>query len=89
MATGARELEEKRAEQLFMHNDFALEVGEFQYIGRDKDFAYARVRTRSNVLTGPAPLGRNTESDMLFVFHPHSTGWKLWTGTRLTFRVLE
>jgi hypothetical protein len=61
---------------LFDNYDLKYEILSFKYIGRDNEYAVARVKQSTKKLSGPA--FRNNVVDMIEVFRQEKGQWKFW-----------
>lgn len=61
---------------LFDNYDLKYEILSFTYIGRDNQYAVARVKQSTQKLSGPA--FRNNILDMVQVFRQEKGQWKFW-----------
>ena len=61
---------------LFDNYDLKYEILSFTYIGRDDQYAVARVKQSTREISGPA--FRNNILDMVQVFRQEKGQWKFW-----------
>lgn len=69
---------------LFDNYDLKYEILSFKYIGRDNEYAVARVKQSTKKLSGPA--FRNNVVDMIEVFRQEKGQWKFWNQVILGVR---
>jgi hypothetical protein len=66
----------QQLQPLFENYDLKYEILSFTYIGRDNQYAVARVKQSTQKLSGPA--FRNNVLDMIQVFRQEKGQWKFW-----------
>ena len=66
----------QQLQPLFDNHDLKYQILSFTYIGRDNQYAVARVKQSTQKLSGPA--FRNNVLDMIQVFRQEKGQWKFW-----------
>ena len=77
----SRALVSRALSQLFARYDLRYQMLSFTYVGRDEDYAVARVKQKTTKVAGPA--FRDNVLDCLQIFRKDGDGWKLWTSANL------
>ena len=68
-------------QQLFPAYNLTYELLNFEFIGKDNEYAYAKVKQRTTKISGPA--FQNNEIDVLMIFKKENGLWKIWTQANL------
>ena len=68
-------------QQLFPTYDFKYQLLEYHFIALDGEYAYARVRQRTEKVYGPE--FKNNDIEALQVFKKENGRWKIWTQSNL------
>jgi len=63
--------------EIFPEYDLTYELGNFTFIGQDKEYAFARVQQKTTKISGPQ--FNNNLIDVLFVFRQENGVWKFWS----------
>lgn len=69
-------------QQLFPAYDLKYEVLNYQFVGEDDEYAYAKVKQRTKKVSGPA--FQNNVLEILMVFKKENRIWKIWTQVNLS-----
>lgn len=69
-------------QQLFPAYDLQYELVSYKFIGEDNEYAYAKVKQKTQKISGPA--FQNNEIEMLMVFKQEDGVWKIWTQANLS-----
>jgi len=64
-------------ENLFSHFEINTEILEFNYIGKDENFAYGRAKQKITKISGPEFV--DCINDQIFIFKLQNKKWKIWT----------
>lgn len=73
-------------QQLFPVYDLKYELLNYKLVGEDDEYAYVKVKQRTEKISGPA--FQNNEIEMLMVFKQENGLWKLWTTANLSVSYL-
>ncbi len=73
-------------DQVFAAYDLDYTLIGFSLVGADDEYAYARVKQRTEKVSGPA--FRDNDIDMLQIFKREDGAWKLWTQANLAITYL-
>jgi len=74
-------------EQLLTTYQLNVESKKYEYIGKDKSYAYARVQQQISKISGPEY--KNSITDQLMVFKQDGNEWKIWTTAILNIKYLD
>jgi hypothetical protein len=74
-------------ERLLKDYNLKQRIVSFKFLGADKDYAVARVKTETVQDKGPA--FKNNVVDSMQVFRKDSGKWKLWTSATLEIKYLD
>ena len=77
----------RTSQQLFKIFDLNYKVVSFTYIGRDKDYAVARVKQQTTKKAGPK--FRDNEIDIMHIFRKEGKQWKFWQSSVLEVKFLN
>lgn len=72
--------------QVFAAYDLDYTLISFALVGADNDYAYARVKQRTEKKSGPA--FQDNDIEMLQIFKREDGAWKLWTQANLAITYL-
>jgi len=75
------------SKRIFETHDLIYELQSFRYIGRDADYAVARVTQETRKKAGPA--FRDNRVDAMHVFRKDGADWKLWQTVVLEVQFLD
>ncbi len=73
-------------QQLFPAYELKYELLNYEFVGEDDEYAYAKVKQITKKVSGPA--FQDNELEILMVFKRENGSWKLWTQANLSYRYL-
>ncbi|TDO98961.1 hypothetical protein [Marinomonas balearica] len=73
-------------QQVFSTYDLKYELLNYQFVGEDSEYAYAKIKQRTSKVSGPA--FDNNELEMLMIFKQEHGIWKIWTQVNLSLSFL-
>ena len=67
----------QQMQPIFQQYNLAYETLGFEYIGRDQEYAVARIRQRTHKISGPD--FKDNEIDMMQIYRQENGKWKIWS----------
>lgn len=77
----------QQMQPIFQTYDLHYETLSFNYIGKDQDYAVARVKQRTRKVSGPD--FKDNEIDMIQIYRQDQGKWKIWSQAILNVNFLE
>jgi hypothetical protein len=75
-----------KTKELLEKYDVSIELVDYEYIGKTKDYALIRVKQRNKFSKGPY---KGTEVEMIHALKKHHGAWKDWSLMQLEMKVME